>query len=92
MVIVGQGALRRPDGAAVLAAAWRLAVEVHAVGVEWHGFNVLHTAAGRVGALDLGFVPGPGGRGMDGMLGGGVDVLWLLGADEFETAARRARM
>ena len=86
MVIVGMGALARPDGAAVLAAAWRLAAAVGAIGTEWHGFNVLHTAAARVGALDLGFVPGPGGKGLDDMLGGGVDLLWLLGADEFDTA------
>jgi NADH-quinone oxidoreductase subunit G len=38
-----------------------------------------------VGALDLGFLPGPGGRDLDGMMAGGVDVLWLLGADEFDT-------
>jgi NADH-quinone oxidoreductase subunit G len=53
---------------------------------EWHGFNVLHTAASRVGGLDLGFLPGKGGKGLAAMLGGGVDVLWLLGADEFDTA------
>ncbi|MBN8910240.1 MAG: molybdopterin-dependent oxidoreductase, partial [Rhodospirillales bacterium] len=51
------------------------------------GFNVLHSAAARVGALDLGFVPGPRGRDLAGMLNGGVDVLWLLGADEFDTSA-----
>jgi NADH-quinone oxidoreductase subunit G len=86
MVIVGQGALARPDGAAVLAACWKLAHAVGALNADWHGFNVLHTAAARVGALDLGFVPGPGGHGLEGMLGGGVDVLWLLAADEFDTA------
>ena len=53
---------------------------------EWHGFNVLHTAAARVGALDLGFVPGANGKSLAQMLDGGVDVLWLLGADEFDTA------
>jgi NADH-quinone oxidoreductase subunit G len=87
MLILGQGAIARPDGAAVLAAAWRLADEVGALLPDWHGFNMLHTAAGRVGALDLGFLPGPQGAGIEGMLGGGVDVLWLLGADEFDTAA-----
>jgi NADH-quinone oxidoreductase subunit G len=87
MVIVGQGALARPDGAAVLAAAWALAHECGALSAEWHGFNVLHTAAARVGGLDLGFVPGPGGKAMAAMLGGGVDLLWLLGADEFDTQA-----
>jgi NADH-quinone oxidoreductase subunit G len=86
MVIVGQGALARPDGAAVLAAAWKLAADVGALLVDWHGFNVLHTAAARVGALDLGFIPGPGGKALAQMLDGGVDLLWLLGADEFDTA------
>jgi len=84
MVIVGQAALARPDGAAVLAAAWRLAASVGALTADWHGFNVLHTAAARVGALDLGFVPGTSGMSLAQMLDGGVDVLWLLGADEFD--------
>jgi len=86
MVIVGQGALARPDGAAVLAAAWQLAADVGALSTDWHGFNVLHTAAARVGALDLGFVPGRDGKAVAQMLDGGVDLLWLLGADEFDTA------
>ncbi len=85
MIIVGQGALQRPDGAAVLAQAWRLAAGVGALRGDWHGFNVLHTAAARVGALDLGFLPGDGGLDFAAMLGGGVDVLWNLGADEFDT-------
>ena len=83
VIIVGQGALARADGAAVLAAAWKLAAQVGALTPEWHGFNVLHTAAARVGALDLGFASG---KTLAQMLGGGVDVLWLLGADEFDTA------
>jgi NADH-quinone oxidoreductase subunit G len=87
MIIVGQGALARPDGAAILAACWKLAGEVGALTADWHGFNVLHTAAARVGGLDLGFVPGAGGKSFAGMMGGGVDVLWLLGADEFDTDA-----
>jgi NADH-quinone oxidoreductase subunit G len=86
MLILGQGALRRADGAAILAAAWQLAAKFGMLSVDWHGFNVLHHAAARVGALDLGFVPGPRGKTVSEMLGGGVDVLWLLGADEFETA------
>ncbi len=87
MIIVGQGALRRPDGASVLAAAWALAASSGALTPDWNGFNVLHTAAARVGALDLGFLPGPGGKALPAMLGGGVDLLWLLGADELNTAA-----
>ena len=62
-----------------------------ALTADWHGFNVLHTAAARVGALDLGFVPGASGKSLAQMMDGGVDVLWLLGADEFDTARIGAR-
>lgn len=86
MILVGQGALARPDGAAVHAACWRLAESVGALQPDWHGFAVLHTAAARVGALDLGFLPGQRGLRLEDMLDGGVDVLWLLGADEFDTS------
>ncbi len=84
MIILGQGALARPDGQAVLSQAWHLASKVGALKPDWHGFNVLHSAASRVGALDLGFVPGADSLGFAAMLHGGVDVLWLLGADEFD--------
>ncbi len=87
MLILGQGALARSDGPGVLAASWKLAAATGMLSPEWHGFNVLHTAAARVGALDLGFLPGHGGKPLAKMLGGGVDLLWLLGADEVDTAA-----
>ena len=87
MLILGQAALARADGSAVLACAWKLAAECGMLRPDWNGFNVLHRAAGRVGALDLGFVPGPGGKAMTAMMGDGADVLWLLGADEFDTSA-----
>jgi NADH-quinone oxidoreductase subunit G len=86
MVIVGQAALASGNGAAVLAQAWRLAAGVGALTTEWHGFNVLHQAASRVGALDLGFLPGEGGKALPAMLDGGVDLLWLLGADELDAS------
>src|SRR5690606_30188267 len=83
MIIVGQGALARPDGAAVLGLAAKIAQAVGALTPEWNGFAVLHTAAGRVGALDVGFVPGKDGKDVAGMMGM-VDVLFLLGADELD--------
>jgi NADH-quinone oxidoreductase subunit G len=86
MLILGQGALARADGAAMLAAAWKLAADYNMLTPDWHGFNVLHTAAARVGGLDIGFVPGAGAKNVAGMLDSGVDVLWLLAADEFATA------
>ncbi|KQP36752.1 NADH-quinone oxidoreductase subunit NuoG [Methylobacterium sp. Leaf100] len=85
LVVVGMGALSRPDGAAILAAAAALAKDIGAVTPDWNGFGVLHTAAARVGALDLGFVPGEGGLDLAAMIqGGALDVLFNLGADEVE--------
>lgn len=85
MVIVGSGAIARPDGAAVLALAARIALAaMENKAPEWNGFNVLHAAAARVAGLDLGFVPGDGGRGLLEMLAGGMEVLYLLGADELD--------
>ncbi|MCB8820671.1 NADH-quinone oxidoreductase subunit NuoG [Microvirga rosea] len=86
LIIVGQGALVRPDGLAVLSLAAQLAQSVGAVKEGWNGFSVLHTAASRVGALDLGFVPGAGGLTAAEMANGGVDVLFSLGADEIAVA------
>jgi NADH-quinone oxidoreductase subunit G len=86
LIIVGQGALARADGAAVLSLAAKLAGDVGAVTADWNGFAVLHTAAARVGGLDLGFVPGEGGKDASAMMGD-LDVLFLLGADEFDMNA-----
>ncbi|MEE8272346.1 MAG: NADH-quinone oxidoreductase subunit NuoG [Alphaproteobacteria bacterium] len=89
MLILGMGTLTRPDGAAVLAAARKIAESCEMVGNGWNGFNVLHIAAARVGGLELGFVPGAGGRDVAGILDGAstgaVKLVWLLGADEFDT-------
>src|SRR5882757_9742217 len=82
--LIGQGALTRPDGAAVLSAAAKAAVSVGALADGWNGFSVLHTAASRVGGLDIGFVPGEDGLTAEAMAQGGVDLLFLLGADEIE--------
>ncbi|MBN9497682.1 MAG: NADH-quinone oxidoreductase subunit G [Alphaproteobacteria bacterium] len=89
-LIIGMGALARADGAAVLALAGELAAKAGIVKDGWNGFNVLNTAAGRVGALELGFVPGANGRDVAGILDGAskgeIDVVYLLGADEIDTS------
>ncbi|MCP3969648.1 MAG: NADH-quinone oxidoreductase subunit G [Rhodobacteraceae bacterium] len=74
VVIVGQGALNEADGAAVLSQAMKFA--------EMTGskFLVLHTAAGRVGAMDAGCVTEGG---VDAAMDG-VEVVYNLGADEIE--------
>ncbi|MGA0600711.1 NADH-quinone oxidoreductase subunit NuoG [Caulobacter sp. KR2-114] len=84
-IIIGQGALARADGAAVLKAAADVAKTFKVVRDDWNGWNVLHTAAARVGGLDLGFVPGEGGKSAGEMVAkGALDVLFLLGADELD--------
>ena len=78
IVIVGQGALTEADGAAVLAQAMKFAELTESK------FMVLHTAASRVGAMDIGAVT-------DGGLAaalGGAGVVYNLGADEVDIAAR----
>jgi NADH-quinone oxidoreductase subunit G len=87
MVIVGHGALAREDGAGILSMAAKFAAQIGAVRGDWNGFGVLHTAASRVGALDLGFVPGSGGLDAQAMMAGGVDVLFNLAADERDIAS-----
>ncbi len=86
MLVLGMAALAREDGAAVHALGRSIAEAFGMVRGEWNGFNVLHTAASRVGALDLGFVPTAGGRDLagiiEGVADGSLDLLWLLGADE----------
>ena len=88
-IIVGQGALNRTDGGAVLKSIADLAGQLGVVRAGWNGFNVLHTAAARVGGLDLGFLPREGGLDTAGMIAaaekGDLDVLFLLGADEIDT-------
>ncbi|MEO1910596.1 MAG: NADH-quinone oxidoreductase subunit NuoG [Paracoccus sp. (in: a-proteobacteria)] len=76
VIIVGQGALREADGEAVLAAVMALAEATNA------RVMILHTAAARVGAMDVGVVT-------QGGLPAAIDgaqVIFNLGADEVEIA------
>ncbi len=91
MIIVGQGALSREDGAAVLSAAAKLAVSVGVVSAEWNGFSVLHTAAARVGGLDIGFVPADKSANA-ASIAASSEVLFLLGADEIDLSAKTAKL
>lgn len=78
VVIVGQGALNEADGEAVLAHAMKLA---EAMGAK---LMVLHTAAARVGAMDVGAVT------EGGLLAAieGAEVIYNMGADEVEITPR----
>ncbi|HEX2580764.1 MAG TPA: NADH-quinone oxidoreductase subunit NuoG [Dongiaceae bacterium] len=87
MMIVGSGALARPDGAAILALARRVAEKANLVREGWNGFNYLERAAGRLGALAQGFYHAGG---VEDILAkaqsGDIEAVYLLGADEIDTA------
>jgi NADH-quinone oxidoreductase subunit G len=89
MMIVGQGAVARYDGEDVLSAALMIANQCGFIKDGWNGYNMLHMAAGRVGALDVGFVPQKGGMDIYGIMKAAhkwkVEVIYLLGADEIDT-------
>ncbi|WP_299612130.1 NADH-quinone oxidoreductase subunit NuoG [uncultured Tateyamaria sp.] len=73
VMIVGQGALQGEDGAAVLATAKATAEAGESK------FMVLHSAAARVGAMDVRATNPDGMMAVDG-----ADVIYNLGADEIE--------
>jgi NADH-quinone oxidoreductase subunit G len=89
MLILGQGALRGSEGAAVLGLARKAAEACNLVREDWNGFNVLQTAASRVAGMELGFVPQANGSDVAGILDGAakaeIEVVYLLGADEIDT-------
>ena len=78
LVIVGQGAINEADGAAVLAHAMRLAENSNSK------LLILHTAASRVGAMDVGAVT----EGELTAATNGAEVIYNLGADEVEITPR----
>ena len=77
IVILGQGGLAGENGAAVLGNAMQLTEKLGG------RMLVLHSAAGRVGAMDVGCTTEGG---IDAALDG-ADVIYNLGADEIEIPA-----
>ncbi len=96
LIIVGEGAVShgaagsKQIGRDVIALASKLATGAN-VAEGWNGFALLHNAAARVGGLDIGFVPHAGGVCSADQIGlagkGELDVLFLLGADEYDMTA-----
>jgi len=87
MLILGSAALSRKDGAAVHAAASRIAQKYLQRGA-WNGFNVLHAQTGLPTALAAGFAPAGSGRDMQkiyqGVAASHVKAVYLLNADEVD--------
>lgn len=76
-ILVGTGALTRPDGAAVGALAAQLAKSSGCLTDGWNGYGVLQSSGGAAGALDVGFVPGP-----TAVAPSAASTVFLLGADD----------
>ncbi len=81
MLILGQSVFKHVDASHALSAARSIAEKYGMVTPEWNGFNVLHTAAGRVGALEVGFTHP---QGLNAIAAS--DVVFNLGADEIDSA------
>jgi len=88
MLIIGDAALSRSDGQAILALTHAIVEKYNIISDDWNGFNILHNHASMVGGLDVGFVYGKSGNGSAEILKQSKDkkvkVLYLLGADDFD--------
>jgi NADH-quinone oxidoreductase subunit G len=85
LILLGQGAINRPDGVAVASLAAKTAIEFGAIKNDWNGFSVLHATASCVGGLDIGFVPADGALTAGTMATSGkIETMFLLGADEID--------
>ena len=76
VVVLGQGALLEADGAAVLAAAMQISE------ASQSKLLILHTAAGRVGAMDVDATNADGMKAVEA-----AEVVYNMGADEIEIDA-----
>ncbi|WP_448502070.1 NADH-quinone oxidoreductase subunit NuoG [Sphingomonas sp.] len=79
MLIVGPGALNTGHGAALA-----LAKSLNLTREGWNGFNVVHTAAARMGALMLGYAQAGG---VADIVAAAPKITFFLGADEVDFAA-----
>ena len=90
MIILGQAALTRKDSPAILALVAQLCTKnnIVSLGQGWNGFNILHTTASQVAAMDLGFTPKKTSRDIKAILkdakSGDIKTVYLLGADEID--------
>jgi NADH-quinone oxidoreductase subunit G len=97
LIIVGEAAVShgaagsKQIGRDVIALVAKMLTTHGHMDAGWNGFALLHNAAARVGGLDIGFVPHDGGVCSADQIGlagkGELDVLFLLGADEYDMSA-----
>lgn len=88
MIVLGTAALAKREGEAIYHTVKQIAEAAKVIREAWNGFNVLHHAASRVGALNIGFAPKEGGKDMaeiiKGCQSGDIELVYLLGVDEID--------
>ena len=82
MMIVGASAFKGKDGPAIQVHVRKAAEAIGCIKENWIGFNVLHTAASRIGAIEIGFLPSKPFNASD------MDIVYLLGVDNEETLSQ----
>ena len=86
LFIIGENVLNRKDGSGILGRLREIAKKYNSFSNKWNGLAILHYAASRVGALEVGFVPLNKGLNTKGIIEGvsknDIKLLWLLGSDE----------
>lgn len=77
VIILGSGVLERPDVQTIFSAVNELCCKVIDTIFQssWNGYGLLHREAGRVGALDVGVIPGPPSK-------FNSKLIYLLNADD----------
>lgn len=88
LIILGGSALIGADAKKIFSNIIKLAEDANAIQDDWKGFSILHHAASRVGALELGFVPKDDSNAKN--IVEESDILFLLGADEIDLTKKKA--
>lgn len=84
MLVLGMSALQHQNSKQVMESVRGLTAKFPNLATEdWNGVNMLHTAASRAAALDIGFVPGPNAKPLEQS-----KVVFLFGADDAKLISR----
>lgn len=91
MIIIGNTVFKKKSAEKILARLIGISEKFGVISKDWNGLNILQKAAARVGALDVGFVPGKNGKATEAILAGAkkgnIEVVYLLGADEIDVSS-----
>lgn len=85
LIILGEQCFINSNSFSILETINKIVAKYNIISDKWNGFNILHNAASRVGALDIGFIPEQGARNTNNILRdaefGNISLVFLLGYD-----------